>query len=411
MLRSSVCRRSLIGAAAKGMFEEEAASRRRATQNNDRARADVANMPPLSEPGKTRDKAAALVNVSTRSVERLKEIPKSEGGAKSKMGRPGKSGPRSGHSESRDEAAKMLGVGPQEARALETVFTTPGVPDELKAAVNAGAMSPSRAAKVATLRNGSNQHRRKVDGSIEPSTEKTPTQTANALHVGERTEREYDGGAMAAKKKSAAPKRVPEPTVWPAGPVDGRYTRAASSKAGRAFIASNRDAETAHTLGNHLTTLADLLADPNLAAERREAITATVRRLQSAFMHNVDPDSSARKALAISEAAEWASTALRHMTRVPESYRNRTIGDGVRTMLKSAGLPGDRLTDADAIELGEAWTKAAGKPRKGRRSKADVVHTVAVELGVVSRNSSAGATKKAMADAEKASSQRIRGVT
>ena len=41
------------------------------------------------------------------------------------------SGPRS-TLKSREEAAAVLGIGEQEARALETVFTTPGVPEALK---------------------------------------------------------------------------------------------------------------------------------------------------------------------------------------------------------------------------------------------------------------------------------------
>jgi ParB-like chromosome segregation protein Spo0J len=78
---------------------------------------------------------------------RLKEIPREQGGAKAKMGRPGKSAARSGLSESRDEAAKMLGVGRNEAEACATVFTTPGVPDEVKSAVNRDELAPSTAAK------------------------------------------------------------------------------------------------------------------------------------------------------------------------------------------------------------------------------------------------------------------------
>lgn len=81
------------------------------------------------------------------AFKRLREIPKGEGGTKKKMGRP-KSGVKPELSEGRDEAAAMLGVSTDEARALETVFTTPGVPDELKAAVNSGAIAPTPAAKA-----------------------------------------------------------------------------------------------------------------------------------------------------------------------------------------------------------------------------------------------------------------------
>ncbi len=66
---------------------------------------------------------------------RLKQIPREQGGAKAKMGRPSKSATSSGLSESRDTAAELLGVSRNVAEACETIFTTPGVPDALKAAV------------------------------------------------------------------------------------------------------------------------------------------------------------------------------------------------------------------------------------------------------------------------------------
>lgn len=66
------------------------------------------------------------------AFKRLRELPKGEGGTKRKMGRPAvtdeKSGSGSRHSRARDEAAAILGLGEQEARALEKVFATPGVP-------------------------------------------------------------------------------------------------------------------------------------------------------------------------------------------------------------------------------------------------------------------------------------------
>jgi hypothetical protein len=86
------------------------------------------------------------------AFKRLRELPKEDGGAKRKMGRPSKGEQKSGAkpllSQSRDEAASILGVGVDEARALETVFTTPGVPVELKAAVNRGELAPTPAAKA-----------------------------------------------------------------------------------------------------------------------------------------------------------------------------------------------------------------------------------------------------------------------
>jgi hypothetical protein len=78
---------------------------------------------------------------------RLKEIPREEGGAKGKRGRPGKGASSSTFSKTRDDAAQMLGVGRNEAEACATVFTTPGVPDELKAAVNREELAPTTAAK------------------------------------------------------------------------------------------------------------------------------------------------------------------------------------------------------------------------------------------------------------------------
>lgn len=61
--------RAMLGAQLKPMFEDEAKQRYLATQNNDRGRAALANLPELVEPGNSRDKAAATVNTSPRSVE------------------------------------------------------------------------------------------------------------------------------------------------------------------------------------------------------------------------------------------------------------------------------------------------------------------------------------------------------
>ena len=87
------------------------------------------------------------------AFKRLKETAKADGGAKGKgAGRPKKgeeySGAKPGITETRDAAAEMLGVGTDEARALETVFTTPGVPDAMKAAVDSGKLAPTTAAKA-----------------------------------------------------------------------------------------------------------------------------------------------------------------------------------------------------------------------------------------------------------------------
>ena len=93
------------------------------------------------------------------AYKRLKELPRADGGAKRKMGRPaadeGKGGASatlnsgaSASGKSRDDAAEILGVGTHEARALEKVFCTPGVPDELKRAVNKGTVAPTPAAKA-----------------------------------------------------------------------------------------------------------------------------------------------------------------------------------------------------------------------------------------------------------------------
>jgi len=81
-------------------------------------------------------------------IGRLKEIPREQGGAKAKKGPAPKGvvGESPRFSErTRDEAAEKLGVTPDYARAVETVFTTPGVPESLKAAVNSGKVAPTTA--------------------------------------------------------------------------------------------------------------------------------------------------------------------------------------------------------------------------------------------------------------------------
>ena len=63
------------------------------------------------------------------AFKRLKETAKEDGGAKKKVGRPENGGEKTTVSKTRDDAAAMLGVNTNEARALETVFTTEGVPE------------------------------------------------------------------------------------------------------------------------------------------------------------------------------------------------------------------------------------------------------------------------------------------
>lgn len=86
------------------------------------------------------------------AFQRLRNTPKAEGGTKRKPG-PQAKGPNSSASRqvskrSDEEAADILGVKRDEARALEAVFTTPGVPKELKDAVNKGTVKPTPAARA-----------------------------------------------------------------------------------------------------------------------------------------------------------------------------------------------------------------------------------------------------------------------
>ena len=80
---------------------------------------------------------------------RLKSTPKAEGGTKKPKGGDTRKQSASGcGKDGRDEAASLLGIGRNEAEALEDVFTTPGVPEELKDAVNSGKVKPTPAAKA-----------------------------------------------------------------------------------------------------------------------------------------------------------------------------------------------------------------------------------------------------------------------
>jgi len=81
------------------------------------------------------------------AFKRLKEIPREQGGAKKKIGRPEKGAESRTVSKTRDDAAQRIGVSRDIAEACETVFSTPGVPEELKSAVNRGKVAPTTAAK------------------------------------------------------------------------------------------------------------------------------------------------------------------------------------------------------------------------------------------------------------------------
>lgn len=71
-----VCKsqRALVGAKIKPLFEDEAKKRQLATQNNNAAKAVVANLPQQVETGKAREQAAQAVNVSPRSVENASKV-------------------------------------------------------------------------------------------------------------------------------------------------------------------------------------------------------------------------------------------------------------------------------------------------------------------------------------------------
>jgi hypothetical protein len=70
---SNESQRAMIAARLIPHFEKAAADRRRATQNNNSAKAVGANLP-QQEKGKARDKAAEVVNTSSRSVESARSV-------------------------------------------------------------------------------------------------------------------------------------------------------------------------------------------------------------------------------------------------------------------------------------------------------------------------------------------------
>ena len=91
------------------------------------------------------------------AFKRLKDLPREQGGAKGKKGGDTRSkeakalrdqSAASGTLKARDEAADILKVGRHEASALETIFATPGVPEELKHAVDKKLIAPTPAAKI-----------------------------------------------------------------------------------------------------------------------------------------------------------------------------------------------------------------------------------------------------------------------
>lgn len=95
------------------------------------------------------DRRQLLPQEIALAFKRLKEIPREQGGAKGKAGRPSNAATSRGISgDTRHVAAEQLGVSRDVAEACEKVFATPGVPAELKAAVNRGKVAPTTAAKA-----------------------------------------------------------------------------------------------------------------------------------------------------------------------------------------------------------------------------------------------------------------------
>lgn len=90
------------------------------------------------------------------AMKRLRELSREQGGAKAKRGGDHGNQHTGGKRQvgespqlpTRDLAASTLGVSTDVARACETVFSTPGVPDDFKAAVNDGSVKPTTAAKA-----------------------------------------------------------------------------------------------------------------------------------------------------------------------------------------------------------------------------------------------------------------------
>lgn len=140
------------------------------------------------------------------AFKRLRETPRGEGGTKGTKGggQRGKRGApaiQSGASatmeskRSRDEAAEILGIGSHEARALETVFTTKGVPDEVKRAVNSGAVKPTPAAKAireeVKRQGGAVTDGAKLIQFVQPKPKAKPAHEAHVDDAAERYRKDY----------------------------------------------------------------------------------------------------------------------------------------------------------------------------------------------------------------------------
>lgn len=117
----------------------------------------------------------------------LRTTPRAEGGTKAKMGRPKKGDEKSSSgrqlSRSDEQAAESLGVGRIEARALETVFLTPGVPKEVQDAVNSGRVAPTpvaRAIREDVKAHGSVRHPSRLLAVVEPKAKKPEPERAVA---------------------------------------------------------------------------------------------------------------------------------------------------------------------------------------------------------------------------------------
>lgn len=141
------------------------------------------------------------------AFKRLKETAKEDGGAKRPMGRPKKgeekSGAKPGLLESRDAAAAMLGVGTDQARALESVFTTPGVPEVIKVAVDSGKLAPTTAAKaIATEKKRQGGEIKEASG-LESWAENKAAKKATAHPMTEASAHEKRVGDQAKKLKAA----------------------------------------------------------------------------------------------------------------------------------------------------------------------------------------------------------------
>ena len=91
---------------------------------------------------------------TAHAYHKLRTLPKEEGGAAGKVGRPKKTEEKNGgqtptiSEKARDVAAQSLGISADEGRRLEAVFLPADVPEPVKAAVNAGQIAPSAAAEV-----------------------------------------------------------------------------------------------------------------------------------------------------------------------------------------------------------------------------------------------------------------------